>query len=101
MFQRFLLMGALCPVTLLADEAKVLLVSPPDLQKAWTGYAEMRAEQGTPMKVVTTDEIARNYAIGDLANSIRLCVRDHIDNCLLYTSPSPRDQRGSRMPSSA
>ena len=24
---------------------------------------------------------------------------DH--NCLLYTSPSPRDQRGSRMPSSA
>ena len=24
-----------------------------------------------------------------------------IDNCLLYTSPSPRDQRGSRMPSSA
>ena len=25
----------------------------------------------------------------------------HPDNCLLYTSPSPRDQRGSRMPSSA
>ena len=25
---------------------------------------------------------------------------DHYD-CLLYTSPSPRDQRGSRMPSSA
>ena len=24
-----------------------------------------------------------------------------IDLCLLYTSPSPRDQRGSRMPSSA
>ena len=26
---------------------------------------------------------------------------DHFDFCLLYTSPSPRDQRGSRMPSSA
>ena len=25
----------------------------------------------------------------------------HISDCLLYTSPSPRDQRGSRMPSSA
>ena len=25
----------------------------------------------------------------------------NIWNCLLYTSPSPRDQRGSRMPSSA
>ena len=24
-----------------------------------------------------------------------------IDTCLLYTSPSPRDQRGARMPSSA
>ena len=24
-----------------------------------------------------------------------------VDDCLLYTSPSPRDQRGSRMPSSA
>ena len=24
-----------------------------------------------------------------------------IKTCLLYTSPSPRDQRGSRMPSSA
>ena len=25
----------------------------------------------------------------------------YFDRCLLYTSPSPRDQRGSRMPSSA
>ena len=27
--------------------------------------------------------------------------RDLVCLCLLYTSPSPRDQRGSRMPSSA
>ena len=26
---------------------------------------------------------------------------DNPSSCLLYTSPSPRDQRGSRMPSSA
>ena len=26
---------------------------------------------------------------------------EEVKNCLLYTSPSPRDQRGSRMPSSA
>ena len=26
---------------------------------------------------------------------------DHVKNCLLYTSPSPRDRRQSRMPSSA
>ena len=26
---------------------------------------------------------------------------EHLDNCLLYTSPSPRDRTRSRMPSSA
>ena len=26
---------------------------------------------------------------------------EEVTDCLLYTSPSPRDQRGSRMPSSA
>ena len=26
---------------------------------------------------------------------------ERLNTCLLYTSPSPRDQRGSRMPSSA
>ena len=31
----------------------------------------------------------------------RLCVGGGVAACLLYTSPSPRDQRGSRMPSSA
>ena len=28
-------------------------------------------------------------------------IKPGMDTCLLYTSPSPRDQRGSRMPSSA
>ena len=39
--------------------------------------------------------ISRN---GVLRTSYNL---DHMGVCLLYTSPSPRDQRGSRMPSSA
>ena len=30
-----------------------------------------------------------------------VCFRFNPNTCLLYTSPSPRDQRGSRMPSSA
>ena len=29
------------------------------------------------------------------------CVDRHLDPCLLYTSPSPRDGATSRMPSSA
>ena len=38
---------------------------------------------------------ARAQSAEELANFARP------SNCLLYTSPSPRDQRGSRMPSSA
>ena len=44
-----------------------------------------------------SDEVAQNFmpldtlAIGSIYEK----------PCLLYTSPSPRDQRGSRMPSSA
>ena len=30
-----------------------------------------------------------------------IALADQLIRCLLYTSPSPRDQRGSRMPSSA
>ena len=38
-------------------------------------------------------------------DTVTIVTKDKTDqiykNCLLYTSPSPRDQRGSRMPSSA
>ena len=41
----------------------------------------------------------------DFDNSLKKLSEDMIETmyegCLLYTSPSPRDQRGSRMPSSA
>ena len=33
--------------------------------------------------------------------AVGIMVLDKLGACLLYTSPSPRDQRGSRMPSSA
>ena len=36
----------------------------------------------------------------DLDGNLDLAVAGR-NSCLLYTSPSPRDQRGSRMPSSA
>ena len=37
----------------------------------------------------------------DLGNSTSVDYVNIAFSCLLYTSPSPRDQRGSRMPSSA
>ena len=43
-------------------------------------------------------------AFGEQGKKFWLQTRETLQNllsCLLYTSPSPRDQRGSRMPSSA
>ena len=51
------------------------------------------AAAGLGMSLLTGHGLSTQ--IGDLA-SFFLVV-----GCLLYTSPSPRDQRGSRMPSSA
>ena len=55
---------------------------------------------------VTKEEL--NVIIGRLQDAINVChtAPENKDEgwpyaCLLYTSPSPRDQRGSRMPSSA
>ena len=41
-----------------------------------------------------------NKAVDD-ANVVLKKLTKDARGCLLYTSPSPRDQRGSRMPSSA
>ena len=45
-------------------------------------------------------ELARKQKV-DLARLSILELAEQYIACLLYTSPSPRDQRGSRMPSSA
>ena len=55
-------------------------------------------------------ELSNNVADADTILFNTCSVREQAENktysalgrlCLLYTSPSPRDQRGSRMPSSA
>ena len=45
--------------------------------------------------------IAAIVFLPDLLDGQKQVVKDEFKACLLYTSPSPRDQRGSRMPSSA
>ena len=56
-----------------------------DLQKKLAGFGSSSSgtEKGN----------SNGYDINDIASNV--------SSCLLYTSPSPRDQRGSRMPSSA
>ena len=43
----------------------------------------------------------RHSVISPDGTTIAFTYKGDIYTCLLYTSPSPRDQRGSRMPSSA
>ena len=51
--------------------------------------------QGKSMPGPTWDEVVLIHALA------RIFFLNSIDNCLLYTSPSPRDATLSRMPSSA
>ena len=48
-------------------------------------------------KSVASFKIRDGWPLGCKVTRVTL----HPKGCLLYTSPSPRDQRGSRMPSSA
>ena len=58
------------------------------------------------MSAITITDAAHDYLADLLSkqNTPGIGIRIFITQpgtCLLYTSPSPRDQRGSRMPSSA
>ena len=60
----------------------------------------------TKLKLLTIDiEVSAEYGFPDTESvaeeMLTIAIQDYNTNCLLYTSPSPRDQRGSRMPSSA
>ena len=59
----------------------------------WLRYAESACNE-------IKNENAADRAFNRL-HAINIQWGDVANACLLYTSPSPRDQRGSRMPSSA
>ena len=50
--------------------------------------------------IITTDKRGLKY-FNDGDYHLRIIDTPKLNNCLLYTSPSPRDMRRSRMPSSA
>ena len=89
-----------------------------------TGYENLSEGQMQSRAEAVLETLSKRRTIRDFSNKpvpralIETCIRaagtapsgaNHqpwyfvaiSDSCLLYTSPSPRDQRGSRMPSSA
>ena len=78
------------------QRAEELNRSTSDALKAASSTAQSgQAERAKKIKDLTA-EIGR---VAELAKKCELVIRS--ENCLLYTSPSPRDKRQSRMPSSA
>ena len=82
--------------------------SPPAVEYEWnTGDTEGSLENisaGTYTITVTSPfgcSASAEATIDDPSPVNALATIESDYNCLLYTSPSPRDQRGSRMPSSA
>ena len=62
---------------------------------AGSGLAALKANDTTPY------DIRRRAVISSISFSLGIICVFVLLGCLLYTSPSPRDKRQSRMPSSA
>ena len=78
------------------DEGKVLQVgAAKEIFENPNSLKVAEISNDPPMNIIAANILENNIQF----EGIKLKAPDHI--YLLYTSPSPRDQRGSRMPSSA
>ena len=83
-------------------------VNPPRLHVGSVGRVELALRNGSQRSPVMrmTDHVegtsgAQLYVSPLAGDEVTKAAYRLPTDCLLYTSPSPRDQRGSRMPSSA
>ena len=78
-----------------------------DSEQARAGRAQLREARRSTVHVSAPAFPARSWSeggAGEAHQHVDVAARSatqRFDACLLYTCPSPRDQRGSRMPSSA
>ena len=75
--------------------AQVCSVATESELENWSLLRAINAETPYEMAVLKVEDAPEGF------HAIRDAVEKTYCYCLLYTSPSPRDQRGSRMPSSA
>ena len=64
-----------------------------EIDEAYKSISEWKGYSPTPL--LSLNKLSKEL------NLNKIFYKDENKSCLLYTSPSPRDQRGSRMPSSA
>ena len=84
-----------------SDVARLAKCSQMTVSRVVNGGAGVREETRLAVEAAIKElGYAPNRAARSLAGASQLRIV-LLYSCLLYTSPSPRDQRGSRMPSSA
>lgn len=71
LFERCVAMDAHRPTS-------VLLITATSLKDAWQPFAEWKTRNGKSTKIVTVDEIDRQFDGDSIQEKIRLCVRRHI-----------------------
>ena len=81
-----------------ATETIVVSIGPAKAQETIRTGLAMGMDRGVH---VQTDEDLEPLAVAKMLKAVAEAEGADLIICLLYTSPSPRDQRGSRMPSSA
>ena len=67
----------------------------------WTITEVSETELIADEPVAEAEPVAEVEPVAEAEPTTEVEPVSEVDSCLLYTSPSPRDQRGSRMPSSA
>ena len=80
--------GGIVTVRMNHPETRNALTSPEQIQEFVDLCAELRRDRSARVMVLT-------------GNGSAFCAGGNVKDCLLYTSPSPRDATLSRMPSSA
>ena len=87
------------PIQVSANIEKAASKASDQLQKAKQGVGAVILGQDKVVDLSMAAILSGGHAL--LVGVPGLAKTLLVETCLLYTSPSPRDQRGSRMPSSA
>ena len=80
---------------------KSVILSAEKEQPAENKVTGQQSEVTRPVHTIVSDSSAANPVRDKLQSESEQIQDDGVKDCLLYTSPSPRDISGSRMPSSA
>ena len=72
-----------------------------NIKDKYQNFINGKFQQPNSKKYINTISPSTEEVLSKIVISNEKDVDNAVQSCLLYTSPSPRDQRGSRMPSSA